>query len=143
MSTDIRKNYGPAVARIAAIVGATDITELGDGGEGEFHCTFFALHTPLGTVRGATTNADPVWEEEDSAAFADLAAACGVDLAPAAPAVDADKWLTPAEAAELTDTSESHWRNRCASGQVAGAFKKGKQWLIPRATVAGQTGESR
>jgi hypothetical protein len=58
---------------------------------------------------------------------------------PAAP--PAEQWLTPAEAAELSGTSESHWRNRCAAGQVDGAFKKGKQWLIPRASVARQRGE--
>jgi hypothetical protein len=39
--------------------------------------------------------------------------------------------VTPAEAAELTGTSESGWRNRAAAGDVPGAFKKGKQWLIP------------
>lgn len=41
-------------------------------------------------------------------------------------------YLTPAEAAEMTGNHESHWRNLCANGQVIGAIKKGKQWLIPR-----------
>lgn len=43
--------------------------------------------------------------------------------------------LTPAEAADETDTSESSWRNRAAAGEIPGAFKKGKQWLIPRSAV--------
>lgn len=84
MSTieSIRNTYGPAVAHIAAITGATGIRELGDGGEGEMHATFFEL---LGEgnkfpLRGATTNAEPVWEDEDSTAFAELAEACGVEL---------------------------------------------------------------
>ena len=76
----IRSTHGPEVARIAAIAGATSVEELGDGGEGDSHCTFFALHTPTGLIRGATTNADAVWEDEDSQAFADLAEACGVEL---------------------------------------------------------------
>jgi hypothetical protein len=58
-----------------------------------------------------------------------------LDLPATLPAVDANKWLTPAEAAALTGTSESSWRNRCAAGQVEGAFKKGKQWIIPHASV--------
>lgn len=44
-------------------------------------------------------------------------------------------WLTCAEAAALSGTSESGWRNRCAAGLVPGATKKGKQWLIPRTSV--------
>lgn len=43
--------------------------------------------------------------------------------------------LTPAEAANATDTSESYWRNRAAAGEIPGAYKKGKQWLLPRAAV--------
>lgn len=39
--------------------------------------------------------------------------------------------LTPAEIAVKTGTSESSWRNRAAAGKIPGAFKKGKQWLIP------------
>jgi len=40
-------------------------------------------------------------------------------------------YLTPQEAAELTDTHESGWRNKAAAGEIEGAIKKGKQWLIP------------
>lgn len=43
--------------------------------------------------------------------------------------------VTPAEAAEATNTSESYWRNRAAAGDIPGAYKKGKQWLLPRAAV--------
>ncbi len=44
--------------------------------------------------------------------------------------------LTAGEAAAETGTSESLWRNRAASGQLPGAVKKGKTWLIPRPALA-------
>lgn len=40
-------------------------------------------------------------------------------------------YLTPAEVAAATGTAESSWRNKCAAGQIEGAVKKGKRWLIP------------
>jgi hypothetical protein len=43
--------------------------------------------------------------------------------------------LTPAEIAEITSTSESSWRNRAAAGELVGAVKRGRQWLIPRAVI--------
>lgn len=46
-----------------------------------------------------------------------------------------DKLLTPAEAAEATGTSESNWRNKAAAGEIPGAIKKGKQWLLPRSVL--------
>jgi len=46
-----------------------------------------------------------------------------------------DTVLTPAEAAKQTGTSESYWRNHAAAGNIPGAQKKGKQWLIPRAWI--------
>lgn len=46
-----------------------------------------------------------------------------------------DELLTPAEAAALTNGAESTWRNMAANGELPGAFKKGKQWLIPRSVV--------
>lgn len=46
-----------------------------------------------------------------------------------------DTLLTPAEVAAATGTHESTWRNRCARGEIPGAFKKGKQWLIPRSIL--------
>jgi hypothetical protein len=42
-----------------------------------------------------------------------------------------DAYLTPAEVAELTSSSESNWRNKAAAGEIPGAVKKGKQWLLP------------
>jgi len=45
-------------------------------------------------------------------------------------------YLTPYEIAILTDTNESTWRNKAARGELRGAVKKGKQWLIPRVALA-------
>lgn len=42
-----------------------------------------------------------------------------------------DETLTPAEIAAATGTAESTWRNKAAAGELAGAVKRGKQWLIP------------
>lgn len=39
--------------------------------------------------------------------------------------------VTPTEIAEQTGTNESTWRNQAADGEIPGAIKKGKQWLIP------------
>ena len=41
------------------------------------------------------------------------------------------KYATASEAAALTDTAESGWRNRAAGGHIPGAVKRGKTWLIP------------
>ena len=41
------------------------------------------------------------------------------------------QYATAAEAAVFTGTSESSWRNRAAVGQIPGAVKRGKTWLIP------------
>jgi hypothetical protein len=68
---------------------------------------------------------------ENSDEVADMA----VTISGWAPIMD---WLTPAEAAALTNTAESTWRNKAAAGQVPGAIKKGKQWLIPRAWLRAQ-----
>jgi hypothetical protein len=45
-------------------------------------------------------------------------------------------YLTPYEIAMGTDTAESTWRNKAARGELRGAIKKGKQWLIPRSAIA-------
>lgn len=42
-----------------------------------------------------------------------------------------DEMLTPADMAECTGMAASTWRNKAAAGEVPGAIKKGKQWLIP------------
>lgn len=49
-----------------------------------------------------------------------------------------DTMLTPAEIAEATGTSNSQWRNKAAAGQIPGAIKKGKQWLLPRSVLRAQ-----
>lgn len=49
-----------------------------------------------------------------------------------------DEQLTPSEIAAKTDTNESTWRNKAAFGQVPGAIKKGKQWLLPRSVLRSQ-----
>lgn len=46
-----------------------------------------------------------------------------------------DSYLTPAEVAAATDTAESGWRNKANAGEIPGAIKKGKQWLLPRAVL--------
>jgi hypothetical protein len=46
------------------------------------------------------------------------------------------EFLTPAEAAERSGLAEITWRKRAAGGKIPGAFKKGKQWLIPRGVVS-------
>lgn len=43
--------------------------------------------------------------------------------------------MTPAEIAAATGTAESTWRNKAAAGELAGAVKRGKQWLIPVTAV--------
>ena len=49
-----------------------------------------------------------------------------------------DTRLTPVEIAEKTGTNESTWRNKAASGEIPGATKKGKQWLLPRSVLRSQ-----
>lgn len=46
-----------------------------------------------------------------------------------------DEMLTPAEVAGRTGTHESGWRNKAAAGNIPGAIKKGKQWLLPRSVL--------
>lgn len=46
-----------------------------------------------------------------------------------------ESWLTPQEVAEATGTSDSQWRNKAAAGDIPGAIKKGKQWLLPRSVL--------
>ena len=41
------------------------------------------------------------------------------------------QYATANEAAVFTGTSESSWLNRAAVGQIHGAVKRGKTWLIP------------
>lgn len=69
-----------------------------------------------------------VFEMEDGPALAILWLLMAYSSAP-------DEWMTPAEAAAATGTAESGWRNKAAAGNIPGAFKKGKQWLLPRSVV--------
>lgn len=41
-------------------------------------------------------------------------------------------FVTPAQVAAATGTAESTWRNKAAAGDIPGAVKAGKQWLLPR-----------
>jgi len=41
------------------------------------------------------------------------------------------QYATASEAAAFTGTAESGWRNRAAAGEISGAIKRGKTWLIP------------
>lgn len=52
--------------------------------------------------------------------------------------VDDIAYVTPLEAAERTGTAESTWRNKAAAGQIPGAIKKGKQWLLPVSVLRSQ-----
>lgn len=53
----------------------------GHDGEADWYVGFYALpHPKYGDFRVANTNADPVWEEADGQAFADLAESCGVEI---------------------------------------------------------------
>ena len=40
-------------------------------------------------------------------------------------------FMSPVSAAKLTGLAESWWRNKCAANNIPGAFKIGKQWIIP------------
>jgi hypothetical protein len=49
-----------------------------------------------------------------------------------------DALVTPAEIAAQTGMNESTWRNKAANGEIAGAVKKGKQWLLPVSVLRSQ-----
>lgn len=80
----------------------------------------------LWALNGAPSSLDIYWEggNESPARF---------EWAPAL-----ESWLTPAEAEKLTGISESTWRGRCWRGDVPGATKKGRDWLMPRAWLRAQ-----
>jgi len=57
------------IAREARKAGITTATKLGDNGKsGDRRVTIYQL----GEVRVADTNGDPIWEEQDHSAFAEL-----------------------------------------------------------------------
>jgi hypothetical protein len=43
--------------------------------------------------------------------------------------------VTPVEAAAISGYSEAYWRQQAWRGNIPGAIKPGKQWLLPRTVV--------
>ena len=65
------------IAVEARKAGITTVTKLGDNGKsGDAQVTVYQL----GDVRVADTNGDPIWEESDLAAFAELLESEGIKL---------------------------------------------------------------
>jgi hypothetical protein len=65
------------IAVEARSAGITTVTKLGDNGKtGDARVTIYQL----GDVRVADTNGDPVWEEADHAAFAELLDTEGIEI---------------------------------------------------------------
>jgi hypothetical protein len=46
-----------------------------------------------------------------------------------------EELITAAEAARITGTSESGWRNKAAAGEIPGAVKRGGVWFVPSRLV--------
>lgn len=68
------------IAAEARKAGISTVTKLGDNGKsGDDRVTVYRF----GDVRVADTNGDPVWEESDHAAFAELLASEGISLSTA------------------------------------------------------------
>ncbi len=44
-------------------------------------------------------------------------------------------YVTPVEAEVISGYSEEYWRQQAWRGNIRGAFKSGKQWLLPRSVV--------
>ena len=66
------------IAVEARKAGITTVTKFGDNGKsGDARVTVYQL----GDVRVAATNGDPIWEEADRAAFAELIESEGIVLA--------------------------------------------------------------
>lgn len=71
----------------AESLGIDRMREIGGGyvagheGESDWYIGFYALPHPEGwEFRAANTNSDPIWEESDEQAFAELAKDCGVEI---------------------------------------------------------------
>jgi hypothetical protein len=74
---DIRRINSRGIARQAKAEGIAFATELGDNGKnGDARVTVYQL----GDMRVADTNGDPIWEEQDHAAFAELLETEGIKL---------------------------------------------------------------
>ena len=84
---DISEFNSAGIKAQAESLGITHMREIGGGyvagheGEVDWYIGFYALPHPKGwEFRVANTNSDPVWEECDEQAFAELAKDCGVEL---------------------------------------------------------------
>jgi hypothetical protein len=74
---DIRRINSRGISRQGKIEGIDTVTHLGDNGKnGDGRVTVYRL----GDMRVADTNGDPVWEEQDEAAFAELLETEGIKL---------------------------------------------------------------
>lgn len=74
---DINDLNSAGIVAEARKAGISTVTKLGDNGKsGDARVTVYQL----GDVRVADTNGDPVWEESDSATFAELLESEGINL---------------------------------------------------------------
>ena len=73
---DINDLNSAGIVAEARKAGISTVTKLGDNGKsGDARVTVYQL----GDVRVADTNGDPVWEESDSATFAELLESEGIN----------------------------------------------------------------
>jgi hypothetical protein len=80
--TPIEELNSAGIEAEAKALGISAARFLTEGGEGENHISVWELTGPDGfTFRVAKTNADPIWEEQDIAIFAELLESVGIDLA--------------------------------------------------------------
>ena len=73
---DVASINSAGIRRQAARLGLSEIEEIGSAGAGDGRVTLYRL----GDVHVATTNGDPVWEEDDPAGFVAWLAEIGIDL---------------------------------------------------------------
>lgn len=102
---------------------------------GDWRERFAALQTVMLEKHGTSINVDDVqWllNQLNTLGRPDVF----VSLLMAHATAPVEELLTPVEMAELTGTAESTWRNKASAGQLPGAIKKGKQWLIPQRYAA-------
>jgi hypothetical protein len=87
-SIEIESFNSAGIQNIATIIDATHMRCIGKGyscghdGEADYVIGFYAIPDKRhgGEIRVANTNGDPIWEDEDPAAFHALASECGVDF---------------------------------------------------------------
>lgn len=72
-------NYNSAgIQSLAAEIGATHMRQIATGMLDSASANLFAIPTTVGEIRVIDTNAEPVWEEDDSQAFAATLKAYGL-----------------------------------------------------------------